>query len=397
MRGERGGNGRPGTNARSLVSIVLAVLLVPVGGCDPTPPTPQVRAAGEQQTAPQAAPPPVTARPPADPAAGSDQRATAGRPNSRPPGAPRPTASTGRNAAAVPTTTAPAPSTGPPVPSGFEGVRPAAAARPEYPVGRRLVPLSRGRSRPLPTTVWYPAVGTVGTTPATDARVHPGRFPLVLLSHGLHGLPEDFTALAAGWAAAGFVVAAPAYPRTNRRTTRFRRADIVHQPDDAAHVIRQIGRLDTVRDDPLAGHLDRGRVAAVGHSAGGFTTTGLFHARHSPALRAAVIIAGWGGRTTFDGPQARMLFVHGSADTVVPPDEGWAVYDRVPWPRAFLTLPDQGHSRFLRPGNPAYARTATTVTDFLRWTLQDDLAARRRLGSGARPSGVPGLETGPRW
>jgi hypothetical protein len=26
-----------------------------------------------------------------------------------------------------------------------------------YPVGTRVVPLSRGQARPLPTTVWYPA------------------------------------------------------------------------------------------------------------------------------------------------------------------------------------------------------------------------------------------------
>ena len=93
-----------------------------------------------------------------------------------------------------------------------------------YPVGVRTLALGRGAARPLPTTVWYPAgAGPAGGRPANGVPVAPGRFPVVLFSHGLQSLPEMHAEMATRWAAAGFIVAAPAYPHTNRRTRTFSR------------------------------------------------------------------------------------------------------------------------------------------------------------------------------
>ncbi|MFI6267005.1 alpha/beta hydrolase family protein [Micromonospora sp. NPDC051006] len=256
------------------------------------------------------------------------------------------------------------------------GGTPPARRAPEgtYAVGVRTFTLDPRSARPLPVTVWYPAAG---------GAVAAGQFPVVVYSHGLDSLPELHAGLTRRWAAAGFVVAAPAYPHTRRGAAHFTRADVRHQPADGWRVIRHLVRLAERPDDPLAGHLDVTRFAAAGHSAGGFTTAGMFAAGHSTRLRAGVVIAGGGLAGSFAGPAAPLLFVHGTADPVVPMAVGRAAYDRTSGPAAFLSLLGQGHGEYLTPGRPGFAQVLATTTDFLRWTLYDDPAAARRLPADA--------------
>ncbi|HEY8451685.1 MAG TPA: alpha/beta hydrolase [Natronosporangium sp.] len=256
-----------------------------------------------------------------------------------------------------------------------------------YPVGVRTLAFGRD-GRPLPTVVWYPArSGSIGGAPHVDAPIAVGRFPLVLLSHGLHGLPTHLAPLAIRWAAAGFVVAAPTYPYTNLRATPFDRSDVRNQPADARRVIAQLSRLNEVAGDPFNGHLDPTRVAAAGHSAGGFTTAGLFTHGHSSRLRGGIVIAG-GMRGRFGGPPAPLLFIHGGADPTVTLATGLDAYQRAPWPKGFLTLTGQRHGEYLIPGHPGFDEVIRTTTDFLRWTLYGDAAARARLSRGASSPGV---------
>ncbi|MCA2213437.1 alpha/beta hydrolase family protein [Jidongwangia harbinensis] len=271
--------------------------------------------------------------------------------------------------------------------------RPEPEARPRrYAVGLRELRLARGPDRPLRTVLLYPRTAPpaaeAGDPPLRNTRPARGRFPLVLFSHGLHGSPERYTPVAAAWASAGFVVALPAYPHTSAGARPYRRADIVHQPADAAYVIAQVRRLDTRRGDPLRGRIDGDRVAAVGHSAGGYTTTGLFTAGHDARLRAGAVLAGWQAPGAFAGPSATMLFLHGDADPVVPIARGRAAFGRVPWPKSFVRLPGASHGHFLLPGKRGYPQVIALVTDFLRWTLTGDQRAGRRLPPSDLP--VPG-------
>jgi dienelactone hydrolase len=230
------------------------------------------------------------------------------------------------------------------------------AHAPEIPeVGVRLIQLARGPARPLPTTIWYPV------PPA-------GRRSIILFSHGLGGLPQQFAAIAATWVAAGYVVAAPAYPHTNRRV-RVDPRDVARQPDDAAYVLDRVRALDTTAGDPLRGHLAVDRVAAVGFSAGATTTLGLFTAHHDPGLRAAVSVAGRRPATAFGGPAAPMLFLHGDRDRVVPIAAGREAYRAVPWPKRFVTLAGEGHGPYLNPRDPAYPRASALILQFLRSNL----------------------------
>jgi dienelactone hydrolase len=277
-------------------------------------------------------------------------------------------------------------------------------AYPSYPVGVRVLDLHRGQSRPLPTLVFYPALADPAAAAAAQptggfllaARQKPkaqtgaaraevglppaaGYFPLVLFSHGLSGSPDRYAPALADFAAAGFIVAAPTFPHTSEFTTHFRRADIVNQPDDARFVLSHVLRLNDTPSDPLWHRINVRQIAAVGHSAGGYTTTGLFTAGHDPRLRAGVVMAGWAAPGAFAGPPARMLFLQGSADPVVPRTVSWAAWNRILWPKAYVLLRRNSHSTYMQPGDLGYATMHSLVTDFLRWTLNGDEAAHRRL------------------
>jgi dienelactone hydrolase len=351
----------------------------------------------------------------------------------------------------APSATAKAP-TAAPLPSPL---RPSAVRKASYPVGLRVLYLHRGRNRPLPTLVFYPAappllsapvlggnrlpvkdgIGagaadpSTGRAPAKQARngavateaanvgkklaeplrfantstqragmgvavrlgmagrpAADGRFPLVLFCHGLSGSAERYAAALASWAAAGFVVAAPTFPHTSEYTTDFRRRDIVNQPADVWYVLRQVRRLNVTPGDPLRGRIDGDHVAAVGHSAGGYTTAGMFTAGHDPRLRAGVIMAGWLAPGAFAGPPATMLFLQGTSDPVVPMTVSRAAFDRVPWPKSYLLLRHNSHATYLRPGAVGYTVMDSTVINFLRWTLTGDVAARSRLPRSNYPA-----------
>ncbi|MCW2640175.1 MAG: chlorophyllase [Dactylosporangium sp.] len=260
----------------------------------------------------------------------------------------------------------------PPLPSRPSPTKPLA-------VGVRELNLSRGPDRPLPTTVWYPAGGAAGDGTRSGATPAIGRFPLVILSHGLTGLPQALAPIGIRWAAAGFIVAAPAYPHTKHDAPHFDISDVVNQPADASYVINEVLALDGDAGDPFAGHVDTAAIAATGHSAGGYTTTGMLSTQRDPRLRAAIVIAGALLGGAYTGPATPVLFVHGDADPTVSYRGGRAAYKAVPWPKAFLTLVGGDHGRYLATDGVGFEQTIRTTTDFLRWTLYGDTGAKGRL------------------
>ncbi|EWM67732.1 MULTISPECIES: chlorophyllase/cutinase-like alpha/beta fold protein [unclassified Micromonospora] len=239
-----------------------------------------------------------------------------------------------------------------------------------------------------------PAAGPSGTGTLDGPRVRPGapfaagRFPVVLYSHGLRSLPALHAALTSRWAAAGFVVVAPTYPRTSLRARSYTRDDVRNQPADAWRLVRHLVRLGTRPGDPLGAHLAVDRFAAAGHSAGGHTSLGMFASGQPTPLRAGIVIAGGRMVAGFSRPLAPMLFVHGSADRIVPESIGRAAYARCLGPAAFLSLRGQGHGEYLTPGRAGFPQVLATTTDFLRWTLYADRAALRRLPADATSPGT---------
>jgi fermentation-respiration switch protein FrsA (DUF1100 family) len=307
--------------------------------------------------------------------AGGAVAACGGGGTGQPAPAPAPAASTSATSSAVTTTAKP------PRKSAVSDSRALVAATPSpgvapvttFAVTERHLKFTHGSDRPLPTTVWAPVASA------------PGPFPLILFSHGLTAAPADYAQILKTWAAAGFVVAAPAYPHTSRGVADVEPLDVANQPGDASSVITQTLALNGKTSDPLHARIDVTRIAAAGHSAGGITTIGLFTADRDDRLKAGLVLAGeqlipgsWGG------PPAPMLFVHGKQDRTVPYAQGLAAFQSVPWSRAMLTITSGGHVNTASNIGPVL----TTTTDFLRWSLYGDPAAKTRLKSDATKGGI---------
>jgi dienelactone hydrolase len=233
-----------------------------------------------------------------------------------------------------------------------------------FPVKVRKLRLSRGADRPLPTTIWYPASGT-------------GPFPVIVFSHGLTASPGDYGTLLTHWARAGFVVAAPAYPHTSAGVADFDVYDLANQPADASYVLTNVLALADKAGDPLRGRLDTAHVAAAGHSGGGITTIGMLSGGRDDRLTAAAVLAGRQVLPVpFEGEQVPVLFVHGKLDKTIRYAEGLAAFNALPWPKAMLTLPNGGH---VPSDGRDFDVVAGATTDFWRWSLYGDAAAKQQL------------------
>lgn len=111
-------------------------------------------------------------------------------------------------------------------------------------------------------------IGDFRTMAAEDAAPAPGRFPLLIFSHGMSSLPETYLWLFEGLSARGFVVAGVAHPRDNRndKSGSFGDAELVER---SRHVTALIDGV--ARDVLLGPSIDAEKIGIVGHSAGGYT------------------------------------------------------------------------------------------------------------------------------
>ncbi len=148
-----------------------------------------------------------------------------------------------------------------------------------------------GEGRPVPITMWYPALAqhvSGGTTttgaPAADGsaavqgalvdappELAAGPFPLLVLSPGLGGPAGVYTPLAVHLASYGFVVVGADHGDKFLDAAGATTALLYDRPHD---VVREIAYADllTAPDGALAGLIDTEQIAVFGHSTGGTTT-----------------------------------------------------------------------------------------------------------------------------
>jgi predicted dienelactone hydrolase len=175
---------------------------------------------------------------------------------------------------------------------------PAAAGAAE--VGWRTFSVPSGADEPTPTTValWYPTTVPPRTTPmgpfevraAIGAPAASQTAGLVLLSHGTGGSELGHARLAEALARCGWMVAALRHPRDN-----WQEASLLARTPERYFELRprQASRvLDALLADPAIGPRiaadARGpRIAAIGHSAGGYTVLALAGARPDPTRIAS--------------------------------------------------------------------------------------------------------------
>ena len=134
------------------------------------------------------------------------------------------------------------------------------------------------RSRTIPIALWYPTATSESLLSysraqpghvARTAPFAPGRWPLVILSHGSGGNRFNQSALGEILARNGFIVAALEHPgdRTFDSGDSGTARNLLNRPQDVHFV------LDALlgEDSAFAAAIDGERIGMIGHSAGGFT------------------------------------------------------------------------------------------------------------------------------
>jgi acetyl esterase/lipase len=188
-----------------------------------------------------------------------------------------------------------------------------------------------------------------------------GPFPAVLISHGLGGSAESFgLSKAREFVKWGLVCIAPNYSHNVRAAGKDgapggKAARGAHPPDYGAseeNLRRARTCVEMLRGLP---YVDGKRIAAYGHSMGGFVTIGL--AATVPDLLKAAAITGSGvaPRAGFPAPSAELaakirapfLILHGGSDPVVRPEQSGSlkeVLDRARVPNNRRVFDGEGHA-----------------------------------------------------
>lgn len=257
--------------------------------------------------------------------------------------------------------------------------------------------------RVLPTVVRYPAKGAAngrddpGAQPARAA----GPFPLLVFSQGYNMPPAAYSWLMRAWASAGYVVAAPTYPRTDPTSPGGPdEADIVNHPADLSFVIASLRGHDLAEAPSLNGLINPARVGVVGQSDGGDVSLAVAadSCCRDKAVKAAVILSGaelqaFGG-SYYTAGSVPLLAVQGTADTINAPGCSVELYDQAPRPKYYLELIGAQHLQpYVDPGRDR-ALVARAVVDFLRRYLKGRSSGLQALARDTHASQVASLITG---
>lgn len=146
-------------------------------------------------------------------------------------------------------------------------------------------------ARGLQGFLWYPTRATApvatllgnpvwaGIDAVKDAKPAAGRFPLVVLSHGMYGNAMNQAWLATALAQRGYIVAAISHPGTSTWLRDAADAQQLWQrPKDISRVID-----DLLATPDLSAAIDPDRIFMAGHSLGGYTAMELAGARYDGA------------------------------------------------------------------------------------------------------------------
>jgi dienelactone hydrolase len=251
------------------------------------------------------------------------------------------------------------------------------AARPPLAAGATTTIVVTNGSRTLPTTLTIPP----GARP----------WPTVVFAAGYDIEPGAYEQLTHSWAAAGYLVAAPASPGMAPSQGPVTEAQLPDVPGDLSAVATRL-----VAD----GLADPARLAAVGHSDGASAVGALaLTADHADArFRAFVVLAG--DITTLPdsyGPRnaAPLLAATGDADefnnAVLTPQ----LYGTAAAPKALVVAHGGSHLGSFLGDTPQATAMRAAITDFLGASLRhgswSPLAALNgEAGLTVTSSGLPG-------
>lgn len=214
-----------------------------------------------------------------------------------------------------------------------------------------------------------------------------GPFPLVMHAHGMDGTSAKFSQLLGEWAAAGYVVVAPNFPRTNGDAEPELRdvGDYVNQPGDVTLVLDEVLAMNEP-GGALAGLIATDHMGISGLSLGGATTYPLlFHPcciderYRSGILMSALELPYEGGDYDYTR-RIPVLSYAGTDDAAIPYELQQETLAKVAGPLWNTTLPGGQHSQpFENNPSPQDQLVFDSTLEFWSMTLRDDPAAEERL------------------
>jgi dienelactone hydrolase len=238
------------------------------------------------------------------------------------------------------------------------------------------------------TLVRYPALGprsgtdVRGAAPALAA----GPFPVVIFGHGFAETPTPYASLLQAWARAGYVVAAPIFPRENADAPGGPdESDLVNQPADMSFLITQLLAATGTQRSALAGLIDPRRIAVSGQSDGGETALAVGYDTQfiDHRVRAAMILSGAKipgvGGFDFPAPSPPLLATQGTSDTINPPSFTSGFFDGAPRPKYLLTMFGASHMGPYTDQRPQIQIVEQVTVAFLDRYLKGDRAALSRM------------------
>jgi len=365
--------GRPAMGRRLGIVLLAATVVLTAGACvgkkglndsDPLPPQNQVL----EPTGPIVGPTTPASTAPATTASTA-----------------APTSTTASSTTAPVKAAAPTKTPGPPF---SVGVVTATYVDPTRPTGARGN-VAGAPTRTLKTVVRYPSSAPVGT-PEGGLPPATGPFPLIVFAHGFNIDTAAYADALRGWAAAGYVVAAPELPLTSTALPGPTvESDLPNQPADLGVVITNVLAASN-GPGPFSGVVDPARIAVVGHSDGGNTVAAMAanSCCRDPRVKAVVAYApeqAFFPSTWFGGGNPPLLVVHGNADSITSYSRGKAIYDGASAPKYLLTIQGGSHLGPLQDAT-LRAKVDPVVLDFLRAELGPDpasLAAMKTAGAVA--------------
>jgi len=253
-------------------------------------------------------------------------------------------------------------------------------------VGVRVLEFyDQSRGRRLVTVVRYPATAPAGVATLQDARAAGGPYPLVVFGHGFAVSPTPYDPLLDKWVRAGFIVAAPVFPKSNANAPGGpNEHDLPNQAADMNLVVLSMLERSAARNGPFAERITPD-VAVAGQSDGGDTALAAAFDPTRPRLefvKAAMILSG--AEDPFAAPftpqpGTPLLATQGTADTVNRPEETMTFFRAAAHPKYLLLLDGASHQEpYTQPGPQLEAVSRTTIA-FLDRYLKLDGAPLRRL------------------
>lgn len=245
---------------------------------------------------------------------------------------------------------------------------------------------SSGKARERELYAWYPTEEKqvsrggffIKGSIAKDARVKPGRHPLLLFSHGYRSNGLQVVYLMEALARAGYIVVstshADSFPRMfyerNMWLPLLFREDLWEAPgvqsrhEDLVEIWRVAEAMN--RDDRalLCRHIDEGKVGIVGYSLGAYTALGMLGAVpewKEEHLQAALLLAPFMPRSkaALSRVNVPTMIQGGSWDIFVRPSLP-AIYEALPGPSQWLMLPGANH--FTWTNSEAWGGDSLSVT-----------------------------------